>query len=970
MNINYEGLVCYLHGKKSSKQNNTWIDSSGNNNNATLTNFSDNDFCEDYVQFNGSNYADIPRCVQDDFTLSAEVVLEASTSTIGPWQLWYNYASLIDAETAGVQNDFGLTVSKDGEIYFGIGNPDKTISYCNTSLFNEKHIITCTRNKSTGEYAMYIDGNLINKEKHSNKNSLTYPKYIHIGKGANNKFLSMKLYSIRIYNRVLNDFEIKQDMFFLKETEYANDKNLPTIANKLMDASNIKIANNRYGNRVQTVIDGIVNKADNITKAINQEVINTDYSFKIGKGNNIDVSSDAQDGFGTIGLRGISYQNIFNDTTCVLNGTYNANTNEFTNTSDTWFRIAKTELLKPNTTYTLLFLYKSTVDKIRVRFDNDTEVNNGTTIIRDYGDISTTDNFQQFKQTFTTSSKVGIARLLIRECYNGTVTIKHPMLLEGNYTNNSNLPSYFEGIVGVGDKSKNLFNYKSEALYDSNHVKIEYINDGIRHIATTEVGNWPQGTVRIRLQLKPNTLYTFHREVITSPNYNPNCGNIDFREGSHTFGTYSPSVKTPFVFRTLDSGIVDFDFQAFTFADNIPTVVVEFKHIYLCEGEYDEIKYEPYYGGAKIEILSQNKNLFNWEDVYSQYGNEINSFVPFNGSVKKNGDTISLKLRDNYTWYEQGVSFTPIYCKVGDKFTFSGECKGDITNVTIFKYLEFEKVITDFTKDFSTESWKTFSVSYVATTEGWYVARVWLRDGDFKNVQLTVNENSENYIPPLINKTQTLLDEPLMKLPNGVCDEITKDGKLIRRVGKVVFDGSEDWSATGGGGHSTRNSFEITLSNNYNNTSINISGISNNFSHTLESGIPSADWSFRIRRTGTNGGTDYLLFTPSTNIVPYRNIQSWKQWLSQNPTTVYYELAKPVITDIIPPSVRIYKDGYLTFNTLVAPESTHLVQLNKSAQINNTLEKIQLLNKRVEALDVIYHNIISSTSDILSNLNK
>ena len=757
--------------------------------------------------------------------------------------------------------------------------------------------------------------------------------------------------SLKIYNRALEDYEIlnnyNYEFWDRNKKEYVNNNNLPIIVNKLMDASNIKIANNKYGNRVQTVIDKIVEKSDNVTKAINQEVINTDYSFKVGTGTNVDISSDVQDGFGKIDLKGKTYQN--------LNKIRNVNYN------------SKGDInipIKPNTTYTIVCdivgnttntpvvcaLFSSVKVSETGNYNGDSlysatvEGNKGT-------ETKTNTPLGHNIYTYTTKSNEVWCHFRGGNQSTLNTDTKNIMLLEGDYTNDPNLPSYFEGIIGVGDKSKNLFNYKSEALYDSNHVKIEYINDGIRHIATTEVGAWPQGTVRIRLQLKPNTLYTFHREVITSPNYDPNCGNIDFREGSHTFGTYHPSVKTPFVFRTLDSGIVDFDFQAFTFANNIPTVVVEFKHIYLCEGEYDKIKYESYYG-AKIEILSQNKNLFNWEDVYSQYGNEINSFVPFNGSVKKNGDTISLKLRDNSTWYEQGVSFTPIYCKVGDKLTFSGECKGDVSNITIFKYLEFDKVIADMINGFSTESWKTFSVSYVATTEGWYVARLWLRNTDLKNIQLTVNEDNENYIPPLINKTQTLLDEPLMKLSNNIYDEITEDGKLIRRVGKVVLDGTENWVLP----TSTTTYYNCRVTPNAAKVP---KGMCDKYNYIYyqdmdrgQTGITMVQQDTRFRRE------------------MFDNINELKTILANNPVTVYYELAEPVITDIISPSVRIFKDGHLTFNTLVAPESTHLVQLNKSAQINNTLEQVQSLNKKVDALDIIYNSLISSTSNTLSNLNK
>ena len=38
-----------------------------------------------------------------------------------------------------------------------------------------------------------------------------------------------------------------------------------------------------------------------------------------------------------------------------------------------------------------------------------------------------------------------------------TLTFKNVIVLEGDYTNRY-IPPYFEGIIGVGDKSKNLFN--------------------------------------------------------------------------------------------------------------------------------------------------------------------------------------------------------------------------------------------------------------------------------------------------------------------------------------------------------------------------------------------------------------------------------------------------------------------------------------------------------------------------------
>lgn len=90
---------------------------------------------------------------------------------------------------------------------------------------------------------------------------------------------------------------------------FIKDVNLPTIIDKLSNADNIKISGNSKGNRVGTVINKLVEKADDITKAINQEVITTSNSFKVGKGN-VDVSADVQDGFTNIDLKGNTYCNL------------------------------------------------------------------------------------------------------------------------------------------------------------------------------------------------------------------------------------------------------------------------------------------------------------------------------------------------------------------------------------------------------------------------------------------------------------------------------------------------------------------------------------------------------------------------------------------------------------------------------------------------------------------------------------
>ena len=92
---------------------------------------------------------------------------------------------------------------------------------------------------------------------------------------------------------------------------FLNTNSMPRLVEKLADGDNIKITGNSKGNRVGTVVKKIVEKADDVTKAIEQEVVNDGYSFKVGTGN-VDVSADVEDGFGEVGIKGVTYQNLWN----------------------------------------------------------------------------------------------------------------------------------------------------------------------------------------------------------------------------------------------------------------------------------------------------------------------------------------------------------------------------------------------------------------------------------------------------------------------------------------------------------------------------------------------------------------------------------------------------------------------------------------------------------------------------------
>lgn len=228
-------------------------------------------------------------------------------------------------------------------------------------------------------------------------------------------------------------------------------------------------------------------------------------------------------------------------------------------------------------------------------------------------------------------------------------------------------------------------------------------------------------------------------------------------------------------------------------------------------------------------------------------------------------------------------------------------------------------------------------------------------ESDFSQATLSEGVISE-HIPYVEDKTQILLDEPLMRLPNGVCDEITRDGILIRRIGKKIINENIPRLA-----HNATNS-------NHNQFVIHdgvITPNSVNHANLLCDKKPC-----KVENSGNNSVWVYnkttLVFQMDSTI---NSVEKMRQWLSQNPTTVYYELSTPIITELLAPCLRIFKDGHITFNTLVAPESTHVVQLNKSAQIERNIKEVQSLDSRVGQLESFYDNMMLETSYKLNLLN-
>ena len=357
---------------------------------------------------------------------------------------------------------------------------------------------------------------------------------------------------------------------------FLNTDSMPRLVEKLADGDNIKITGNSKGNRVGTVVKKIVEKADDVTKAVEQEVINDSYGFKVGTGN-VDVSTDVQDGFGEVGVKGVTYQNLWNINK-VNGATIEGNTVKVLASANNYKFCGiylKDSCLKPNTTYTLITnVFENTLDG---RFNPC--IGHSSSVFK-----KSAKEFQA-----KTTEDIGIRTIVLNDCTEGF--IKYNMLiLEGDHTNNPNLPSYFEGIVGVGDKSKNLLNpnsFKSSAgisMIENQVINIDVPTDGGPR-TIFEGLNLPAGTYSVTTEVLEGE-YTGGNLLFYDSNGEKFTENRLI--GSYTINATNNNINKLLVWAV--KGICKIRIQL--------------------EKGSSETPYEPYYDGHKIEILSHGKNLY------------------------------------------------------------------------------------------------------------------------------------------------------------------------------------------------------------------------------------------------------------------------------------------------------------------------------------------------------------------------
>ena len=338
-------------------------------------------------------------------------------------------------------------------------------------------------------------------------------------------------------------------------------------------------------------------------------------------------------------------------------------------------------------------------------------------------------------------------------------------------------------------------------------------------------------------------------------------------------------------------------------------------------------------GESKIEVLSCGKNLLN-PLVYENRDCGIRDIVGKDIRMTKGSTSTTRHL--TIVKVKPSSTYTLSLSESSNVFQAFIGCANQnyigTKNILVWSQLANNKATT-FTTDESTH--------YLFLN---------FHSGDYK-VQLEESSTATAYEPYKSNVSKIPLLSPLRSLPNGVCDELIidrmkKKATLVRRLDCVTFDGSSDesWHTWGiDNSISHLNSYHYV--NGINNTKdLKVKTNPSWFTSHLGYG-----GGYTQNKTGASLNDSYFAFSIPKNLVGAVNgdtnsmcINNARKYLSQNPTTVYYELATPVVTEIdLEGFPLIYKDGHIFLNSEIAPVVEIDYSINQSQQIQSNNETLQ-----------------------------
>lgn len=483
------------------------------------------------------------------------------------------------------------------------------------------------------------------------------------------------------------------------------------------------------------------------------------------------------------------------------------------------------------------------------------------------------------------------------------------MILEGDWTNKE-IPPYFEGIRSVGEINfidgkyigKNLFNKETDIINDwfieGASGTYKSIPGAKSVIVKASVGK----QYRLSKNGGDRVIYGFFSGI-------PTLNTVALAYGSSDKTTVAPTGTEYLIWYIANVGTP------------FPT------DVQIEEGTVASTPYEDYYEGCRIKSISFGKNLLKENLINGtatitkvDEGFKIEWVSGF-GTVMESytGSLCKVKRNTNYTlsFYSRKLTglVNVIVRNNEDTASIANKPQVDST-VSVLHTLTFNTGDND-----------NVMIRINRVTETGSVI--------INNFQLEEGTTSTTYEPYQEHRQPITLTTPLRGLPNNVRDIVDfKRGAVVRNVGKVVLNGSENWSSSANELINTLR-FQAAIPN----ATILAQPVSN--FPVLNNTTYGID--LENMQISTNGN---LIIRVLKSKLTTLDVAGLKAWLQANPVTVYYQLETPIEEPIANlTQLRTYDKvtNVFTNGSLINPTIITKVPTN----VNSVIKTLQAVNARL-----------------------
>lgn len=428
--------------------------------------------------------------------------------------------------------------------------------------------------------------------------------------------------------------------------------------------------------------------------------------------------------------------------------------------------------------------------------------------------------------------------------------------------------------------------------------------------------------------LKPSTKYSIVANSYSNSHTNSTINfNLGGATASTTVGNRVTTITTP---STLSNELLTMSGRG-----------NKLNNVMVIEG--DVVGDEPYFEGVcdcKSPILSNvGKNFAHIRTDLNSNGGSVDSTQVVNSS---NGI----------------VATSLVQIKGGEEYILTYNGSGSQSRYFLFKDNPLNGAIS-YTGQYNFPTNGTLKIS---TQKGdKYLFVVWTRDTvnyPITNMQIEQKSSATTYEPHKSNTTtfdqkdgKTIV---LRSLPNGVCDTLNvKTGEYVQNIREITLNGSEDWQGLSPveGNDSlvrfyTGNQLGVKPSSKVNFICDKFKMVDNAvatasgecvFNNSVSGGFP-------------NGIQFQVLKEKATTV------GEWRTYLSQNPITVQYELATPIVKQVnVEGYPYAYENGHILLESgsqeqSLTPTIEYSIVANRGGQIRSNQRMVERHQKKLDSL--------------------